>query len=63
MKESAKKILERIGWILTAAGVVALFIAGVSAEEVAKEVALIDTAVLAVGAVITFIFTRWKAKK
>lgn len=60
MSEKTKKIIERCGWIATAAGVVALFACGVSQDEVTQGIALIDVAVTAVGAALAFIFGKLK---
>lgn len=60
MDEKTKKIIERAGWITTAAGLVALLAVGVSTEEINSGVALIDVAVSAVGAALAFIFGKLK---
>lgn len=60
MSDKTKKIVERTGWVATGAGVVALLVSGVSTQEINSGVALIDTAVVAVGAVIAFIAGKWK---
>lgn len=63
MDDKTKKIVERAGWITTAAGIVALLVCGVTTDEINSGVALIDVAVTAVGAAIAFILGKMKNKK
>lgn len=63
MSDDTKKVVERVGWVATAAGVITLLVVGVSTDEINFGVALIDVAVTAVGAVIAFIAGKWKSKK
>lgn len=60
MSDKTKKIIENIGWAVTAVGVISLVAVGVSEADIGEAVDILQKAVTAVGVAIAFIFGKMK---
>lgn len=60
MSDKTKKILENVGWAVTAIGVISLVALGVSDVEIGEAVEVLQKAVTAVGVALAFIFGKMK---